>query len=156
MQNKSRIEFKKLMKKDELKPREALDFLKSISEQYIEDRGKLLADQKLVDAKATHNELSEIYQMVANKIKNDEIKKSLIYFANLWLRSGETEIFIEPSLPKQVHETTKKPPEPVFSIEEPKIGLGTPIEMPQIEINENLTGTADISMISMSEREDEW
>jgi hypothetical protein len=97
--------------------------------------------------------------MVANKIKNDEIKKSLINFANLWSRSGENEIFIiEPSLPKQVHETTQKPPEPVFSAEEPKIGLGVPIEMPQIkiEISENLEGTADRSIISVSEREDDW
>ena len=156
MQNKSRTELKKLMKKDEIKPREALDFLKSISGQYIEDREKLLVDQKLVDAKATHNELGEIYQMVANKIKNDEIKKSLINFANLWSRSGENEIFIEPSLPKRVHETTQKPPEPVSSEEEPKIGLGVPIEMPQIEISENLKGTADRSIISMSEGEEEW
>lgn len=156
MQNKSRTELKKLMKKDEIETKEALDYLKNISEQYIEDRGKLLADLKLVEAKAIHDELGNIYLMVANKIKNDEIKKSLIYFANLWLRSGETEMFIEPSLPKQVHKTTKKPPEPVFSIEELKIGLGAPIEMPQIEINENLKGTADRSIISMSEREDEW
>ena len=156
MQKKSRTELKKLMKKDEIETKEALDYLKNISEQYIEDRGKLLADLKLVEAKAIHDELGNIYLMVANKIKNDEIKKSLIYFANLWLRSGETEIFIEPSLPKQVHETTKKHPEAVFSIEELKIGLGAPIEMPQIEINENLKGTADRSIISMSEREDEW
>lgn len=156
MQNKSRIKFKKLMKKDEIEPREALDFLKSISGQYIEDRGKLLVDQKLVDAKATHNELGEIYQMVANKIKNDEIKKSLINFADLWSRNGETEIFIEPSLPKPLHETTQKTPEPVFSVEEPKMGLEAPIEMPQIEINESLKGTANIAIINMSKGEAEW
>jgi len=156
MENKSRTELKKLMKKDEIETKEALDYLKNTSEQYIEDRGKLLADLKLVEAKAIHDELGNIYLMVANKIKNDEIKKSLISFTNWWSRSGETEIFIEPSLPKQVHETTQKSPEPIFSLDEPKIWLGVPIEMPQIEISENLKGTADRSIISMSKREDEW
>lgn len=72
MENKSRTELKKLMKKDEIETKEALDYLKNTSEQYIEDRGKLLADLKLVEAKAIHDELGNIYLMVANKIKNDE------------------------------------------------------------------------------------
>lgn len=156
MENRSRAKLKELMEKDKIETKEALNYLKDASENYIEERGKLLVNQKLKEAKATHNELGEIYRMVANKITNDEIKKSLLNFADWWVRNEETEIFIEPSLPKSRHETTQKPPEPVFSIDEPKIELGVPIEIPQMRIDETLKGTANIAIINMSEGEDEW
>ena len=156
MENRSRAELKELMEKDKIETKEALNYLEDASENYIEERGKLLVNQKLKEAKATHNELGEIYRMVANKITNDEIKESLLNFADWWVKNGETEIFIEPSLPKSRHETTQKPPEPVFSIEEPKIELGVPIEIPQMRIDETLKGTANIAIINMSEGEDEW
>ena len=155
MENRSRAELKELMEKDKIETKEALNYLKDASENYIEERGKLLVNQKLKEAKATHNELGEIYRMVANKITNDEIKESLLNFADWWVKNGETEIFIEPSLSKSRHETTQKPPEPVFSIVEPKIRLGVPIEMPQMRINETLKGTANSDIINMSEGEDE-
>ena len=156
MENRSRAELRELMEKDKIETKEALNYLKDASENYIEEQGKLLVNQKLKEAKATHNELGEIYRMVANKITNDEIKESLLNFGDWWVRNGETEIFIEPSLPKSRHETTQNPPEPVFSVADPKIGLGAPIEMPQIEINEPLMGTANRAIINMSKGEDEW
>jgi hypothetical protein len=118
MEDKIKYELNELMKKDSIETKEAVDYLRKVSRKYIDERNKLLRRKQRKDAKAIHDELAYIYSKVANKVSNEEVRRSLKNFVFYWLRSGETEIFIEPSLPKLAHKATKKVPE-ISSVEEP-------------------------------------
>ncbi len=87
----------KLLKSDKTTIKAVVDTLEIISREYMEDRGALLQKGQLREAKAVHDELAEIYLYVAQEVKDEKVKQSLITFANYWLRSGETETFIKPS-----------------------------------------------------------
>lgn len=149
MEDKIKYELNELMKKDRIETKEAVDYLRKVSRINIAARGEHLRKKELRDAKTINDELADIYLKVANKVSDEEVKQSLETFAFYWLRSGETEIFIEPSLPKQVHEATKKLPER-STLEEPMPVLPTvamklhysevskPEEPPIMKISENL------------------
>ncbi len=96
MEAKIKSELDKLMQGDKIEMKVILDYLKEISRKYIEERDALLQKKQLREAKAVHNELASIYLHVAEKVTNEAVKESLNNFAFYWLRSGETESFIEP------------------------------------------------------------
>lgn len=110
MENKIKNRLIELTKRDEIEVQEAVDFLREVSGEYIAKRGEYLRNKQLKDAKVVHDELGKIYLMVAHKILDEDAKKSLEEFVNYWYRSGETEIFIEPSLPKKTVKPTEKSP----------------------------------------------
>lgn len=125
MEDKFKYEkLNELMKKNRIETKEAVNYLREVSRIYTAVRGEHLRKKELRDAKRIHDKLANIYLKVANKVSDEEVKQSLETFAFYWLRSGETEIFIEPSLPKQVHEATKKLPER-STLEEPMPVLPT-------------------------------
>lgn len=107
MEDEIKYELNELMKKDSIETKEAVDYLRKVSRKYIDERNNLLRRKQRRDAKAIHDELAYIYSKVASKVSNEEVQRSLKKFVFYWLRSGETEIFIEPSLPKPVHRATK-------------------------------------------------
>lgn len=100
MVDKMRYELNKLEKKDNVETEEAIVFLKKVSKVYLIIRGAHLHKKERKEAKAIHDELADIYLKIAKKLSDEEVKQSLNTFAFYWLRSGETEAFIEPSLPK--------------------------------------------------------
>ena len=110
MENKIKNRLIELTKRDEIEVQEAVDFLREVSGEYLAKRGEYLRNKQLKDAKVVHDELGKIYSMVARKILDEDVKKSLEEFVNYWYRSGETEIFIEPSLPKKMVKPTEKSP----------------------------------------------
>lgn len=93
-----RNRFNELIKKDEIDKQKAIDFLKIVSSIYMEERGNLLHNKRQKDAKMINDEMAYIYYNIAKKIKDNNIRESLENFSEYWLRSGETEIFIESSL----------------------------------------------------------
>lgn len=110
MENKIKNRLIELTKRDEIEVQEAVDFLREVSREYLAKRGEYLRNKQLKDAKVVHDELGKIYSMVARKISDEDVKKSLEEFVNYWYRSGETEIFIEPSLPKKMVKPTEESP----------------------------------------------
>ena len=110
MENKIKNRLIELTKRDEIEVQEAVDFLREVSREYIAKRGEYLRNKQLKDAKVVHDELGTIYSMVARKMLDEDVKKSLEDFVNYWYRSGETEIFIEPSLPKKMVKPTEESP----------------------------------------------
>jgi hypothetical protein len=97
MNSETESELKTLLNKTEIGAPEAEIFLRKVSEICIKERDEYLRKKDLANAKKAHDELAKIYLKLADKVSDEKIKKSLVSFADYWLRSGETEIFIEPS-----------------------------------------------------------
>ena len=86
----------------------AVEYLREAGKEFLKERGKYLHSKDLKNAKKIHDGLAIVYYEVAGKIKEEGTEKeSLETFAYYWLRSGETESFIEPTLPGEEREESK-------------------------------------------------
>lgn len=89
-------ELDELLKRDTLEIKDAMNYLKRVSNTYLERRGKLLRNKQIKEAKAVHDELGQIYLKIADKLPEGKDKESLKYFVSYWARNGESDIFTEP------------------------------------------------------------
>ncbi len=104
---------KKLMDKENIQIADAVKTLKEATKAYMTMRDEYLQSGEIEKAKDIYPKVAAMYNQIADKMSSLEQRESLEALANFWARSGETEMFIEPSLPL-------KPPKVVKPTTAPK------------------------------------
>lgn len=103
----------KLKDKEDIKIEDAVKTLKQTTKAYMTMRDEYLQSGEIKKAKDIYPKVAAMYNQIADKMSSLEQRESLEALANFWARSGETEMFIEPSLPL-------KPPKVVKPTTAPK------------------------------------
>jgi hypothetical protein len=104
---------KELMDKENIQIEDAVKTLKEATKAYMTMRDEYLQSGEIKKAKDIYPKVAAMYNQIADKMSSLEQRESLEALANFWARSGETEMFIEPSLPL-------KPPKVVKPTTAPK------------------------------------
>lgn len=90
---------KKQMDEENIQIEDAVKTLKEATKAYMTMRDEYLQSGEIKKAKDIYPKVAAMYNQIADKMSSLEQRESLEALANFWARSGETEMFIEPSLP---------------------------------------------------------